>query len=169
MKTNGEISKAPTIRVAAPVIDAGMPVCSELMNALPDPAHADQAVIVNVPMLVDGVNFGDLVRLAAPDELGVRRITEVVMASGHVHVLAAIEDEDPRDLVNELERMFPPHSLRVEGAGGSMISISVHPDIDPLEVSGVIAAWLGAEDETDPYELPIAEPCESEVGAVSWR
>lgn len=169
MKTNGETSNAPTIRVAAPVIEADIPVCSEVLNALPDPANSDQAVIVNVPMLVDSINFGDLVRLAPPDELGVRRITEVVMASGHVHVLAAIEDEDPRDLVAELERMFPPHSLRVEAAGGSVISISVHPDIDPLEVSGVIAAWLGADEGADLYELPIAEPCESEVGTLSWR
>ena len=47
---------------------------SETIHALPDPADPDQAVIQNVPFFVDGLNFGDIVRLGPPDDIGVRPI-----------------------------------------------------------------------------------------------
>src|SRR5687768_7047835 len=114
MMNERDNSHAEAIRVAAPVIDADIPVCSEVMHALPDPSDPDQAVLVNVPVMVDGLNYGDIVRLAPEDDFGVRRIVEVVVASGHQHMLAAVEDGEAQDLVNELERMFPSWALRVE-------------------------------------------------------
>lgn len=155
------------IRVAAPVVDAEIPVCSEVMAALPDPADPDQAVLINVPVMVDGINFGDIVRLAPADDRGVRRITEVVVASGHVHMLAAAEDGEALDLVNELERMFPAWALRFVMASKTILSISVHPHLDPDEVGAVIAAWVGGDADEDDV-LAMTLPCESELGRVAW-
>jgi hypothetical protein len=166
MKTNEKTHQATTIRVAAPVIDADIPVCSEVLNALADPADPDQAVLINVPMLVDGLNYGDLVRLAPEDDFGVRRVTEVVIASGHAHLLAAVDQEDdPRDLVAELERRFPSYGLRVEAARGSIVAISVHPNLNPEEVIRVVGNWLGAEDGES---LPIGEPVKTAIGPLAW-
>ncbi len=156
-----------TIRVAAPVIEADIPVCSEVMHALPDPADPDQAVLINVPVLVDGVNFGDIVRLAPEDDFGVRRIVEVVEASGHVHMLAAVAEGEAGELVAELERMFPSWALRIEGASATILSISVHPHLDAEDVGAVVAAWL-ADEVDDEEELAMTEPCLSELGAVAW-
>jgi hypothetical protein len=76
-----------TLTVMAPV--PHWRICtSETMHALPDPAHPDQAVFQNVPFFVDGLNFGDVVRLGPPDELGVRPIEAVVTTNGHVRFLA---------------------------------------------------------------------------------
>ena len=158
---------AERLRVAAPVVDAGIPVCSEVLDALPDPAHPDQAVLVNVPVMADGLNYGDIVRLAPQDEFGVRRIVEVVVASGHEHMLAAVEDGEARDLVNELERMFPSWALRVEAASATMVSVSVHPHLDPDAVRSVVAGWL-AEDAEDGEGLAMTPPCPSELGNVAW-
>ena len=155
------------IRVAAPVIDADIPVCSEVMHALPDPSDPDQAVLINVPVMVDGLNYGDIVRLAPEDDFGVRRIVEVVVASGHQHMLAAVEDGEAADLVNELERMFPSWALRVEGASATILSISVHPHLDPDEVGAVIAGWL-AEDSDEDERPAMTFPCPSELGLVAW-
>ncbi|MDQ2675335.1 MAG: DUF4265 domain-containing protein [Actinomycetota bacterium] len=158
---------AERVRVAAPVIDAGIPVCSEVLEALPDPAHADQAVLVNVPVMVAGLNYGDIVRLAPEDEFGVRRIVEVVVASGHQRMLAAVEDGEARDLVNELERMFPSWALRVEAASATLLSVSVHPHLDPEAVRAVVAGWL-AEDAEEGEGLAMSLPCPSELGRVAW-
>lgn len=64
---------AETIRVAVAAVELDLPVCSEVMSAIPDPADPDQAVLVNVPVLVDEINFGDIVRLGDETEGGVRR------------------------------------------------------------------------------------------------
>jgi hypothetical protein len=156
------------IRVAAPVIDAGIPVCSEVMSALPDPSDPDQAVLVNVPVMVDGLNYGDIVRLAPEDDFGVRRIVEVVVASGHQHMLAAVEEGEAQDLVNELERMFPSWALRIEGASATILSISVHPHLNPDDVGSVIAGWLAEELEDVHEDLAMTYPRPSELGLVAW-
>ena len=90
--------------------------------------------------MVDGLNYGDIVRLAPEDDFGVRRIVEVVVASGHQHMLVAVEEGEAADLVNELERMFPSWALRVEGVSPTILSVSVHPHLDADEVGAVIAA-----------------------------
>jgi hypothetical protein len=167
MMNERDNSDAATIRVAAPVVEAEIPVCSEVMSALPDPADPDQAILVNVPVMVDGINFGDIVRLAPEDDFGVRRIIEVVVASGHVHMLAAVEDGEMLDLVNELERMFPTWALRFVVASDTILSVSVHPHLDSDDVGAVIAAWVG-EDADEDDVLAMTFPCESELGRVAW-
>ena len=167
MMNERDNSYAEPIRVAAPVIDADIPVCSEVLNALPDPSDPDQAVLVNVPVMVDGLNYGDIVRLAPEDDFGVRRIVEVVVASGHQHMLAAVQDGEAQDLVNELERMFPSWALRVEAASATILSVSVHPHLDPDAVGEVIADWL-AEDCEEDEGLAMTCPCPSELGRVAW-
>lgn len=159
---------AETIRVAAPVIDADLPVCSEVMYALPDPSDPDQAVLINVPVLVDGINFGDIVRLTPEDDFGVRRIVEVVVASGHVHMLAAVAEGEASDLVAELERMFPSWALRIEAASATIVSISVHPHLDADEVGEVVAGWVAMDSDDVDEELAMTFPCPSELGAVAW-
>ena len=98
-----------------------------------------------MPVMVDGLNYGDIVRLAPEDDFGVRRIVEVVLASGHRHMLVAVEDGEAADLVNELERMFPSWALRVEAASATVLTVSVHPHLDADDVGAVIAAWLAEE------------------------
>ena len=155
------------IRVAAPVIDADIPVCSEVLYALPDPSDPDQAVLINVPVMVDGLNYGDIVRISPEDDFGIRRIVEVVVASGHQHMLAAVEEGEAADLVNALERMFPSWALRIEGVSATILSVSVHPHLDPEEVGAVIAEWL-AEDSDEDERLAMTVPCPSELGVVAW-
>jgi Domain of unknown function (DUF4265) len=168
MNDQATYTDVDTIRVAAPVNELEIPICSEVMYALPDPADPDQAVLANVPFLVDELNYGDLVRLGEEDEHGVRPILEVVVASGHVHLLAATEPGEGFELVAELERNFPSYALVVTEANDHLLSIGVHPDIDPGDVSAVVQAWLGA-DATDPEEeLAIGPPCETELGPLAW-
>jgi hypothetical protein len=156
------------IRVAAPVDDPDVPVFSEVMAAAPDPADPDQAILRNVPFLVDGLNFGDIVRLGPEDEGGVRPIFEVVHASGHVHLLAATEEGEDVDLIAHLERTFPSYALRIEGARRRIVSISVHPDLPADAVREAVEAWLGI-DATDADEgLPVGRACASELGPVFW-
>jgi len=158
--------EAETIRVAAAVTELDLPICSEVMAATPDPADPDQAVVVNVPVLVDEINFGDIVRLGAQDECGVRPILEVVVASGHVHMLAAAEDGGVPDLIAELERMFPAYALRFAAANDTVISVSVHPDVDAYDVAAVIEAWLGAGVDDPEEELAIGPVAVSQVGVL---
>ena len=159
---------AEPVRVAAPVVELDIPVCKEVMFALPDPAHPDQAVLVSVPFLVDELNFGDIVRLGAEDEVGVRPILEVVVPSGHVHLVAATEPGEGFELVAELDRTFPSYALRITEANDHLISVSVHPDLDPDAVSAVIVAWLGAGADEPEGELAIGPACETEVGPLDW-
>ena len=167
MKNEQNNTGAERIRVAAPVIDAGIPVCSEVLEALPDPSDPDQAIVVNVPVMVDGLNYGDLVRLAPENEFGFRRIVEVVVASGHQHMLACVQEGEAADLVNELERMFPSWALRVERASGTILSVSVHPHLDPDEVGVVVAGWLAEDSDVD-EGLAMTLPQASELGQVVW-
>lgn len=159
---------AETIRVAAPVLEAEIPVCSEVMNALPDPADPDQAVLINVPVLVDGINFGDIVGLAPEDDLGVRRIVEVVEASGHAHMLASPAEGEALDLIAELERTFPSWAMRFSVASDTLLSVSVHPHLDADDVGAAIAGWLSEDLEDLDEDLAMTFPCPSELGAVAW-
>ena len=159
------------IRVNAPVDDPDIPVWTEVLYAAPDPADPDQAVLVNVPFLVDGLNFGDLVRLGPEDECGVRPIIEVVMASGCVHVLVAADEGVASGLVAELDELFPAYALRIEGARGELLSLSIHPDLEPDEVLGVAAEYLEAAGDFDPdleEEPAIGPVCESDLGMLPW-
>jgi Domain of unknown function (DUF4265) len=167
MKTEARHTQA-AIRVAAPVDDPDIPIFREVMDALPDVAHPDQAVVLNVPFLVDGLNYGDLVRLGPEDEIGVRPIVEVLVASGHVHLLAATEDDEAHELIAHLERNFPAYALRIEGAHGHLVSVSVHPDLDPDEVRASIESWLGSVLRDQEEGLAVGPPCESEVGPLWW-
>jgi hypothetical protein len=167
MRNEQTDTDAETLRVAAPVIEHDIPVCSEVLLALPDPADPDQAILGSVPFLVDGLNFGDIVRLGDEDEHGVRPVLEVVVASGHVHLLAAAEDGEGYELVAELQRMFPDYGLRITQANDHLLSVSVHPDFDPGEVAGVISAWLGAEPDSEEI-MAMGAPCETELGLVDW-
>ena len=156
------------IRVAAPVIDADIPVCSEVMNALPDPSDPDQAVLINVPVMVDGLNYGDIVRVAPEDDFGVRRIIEVVVASGHQHMLARVEEGEAQDLVSELERMFPYWALRFTLASDTLLCVSVHPHLDADDVGATIAGWLAEDLEDAEEDVAMTFPCPSELGRVAW-
>lgn len=156
------------IRVSAPVDDPDAPVWREVLLALPDPADADQAIVQNVPFLNEELNFGDLVRLGPADECGIRPILEVVIASGHVHVLAATEAGEAGELAAELERMFGSYALRVEASGRHLVAVSAHPDLDPAEVHAVIEAWL-AKDAADEEEgLALSRPAATRIGPVRW-
>jgi hypothetical protein len=162
---------AEMIRVNAPVEDPDVPIWTEVMHAAPDPASPDQAVIVNVPFMVDGLNFGDLVRVGPEDECGVRPIIEVVVPSGCVHVLVAGPPEGARDLIGELEELFPTWALRIENGNDTLLSMSIHPDLDPDDVIGVVEDLLEEAGEFDPEleEGPAIGPlCESVPGPVAW-
>lgn len=167
MKMIEEID-AEDICVKAPVDDPDIPVWSEVMAAAPDPADPDQAVLLNVPFLVDGLNFGDIVRLGAPDELDVRPIVEVVVASGHVRLMAATVPGEAGELIAELERMFPGYALQIEGAESRLLAISVHPDVDPVEVAVVIERWLALDAEDDEESVAISPLIDTEIGPVHW-
>jgi hypothetical protein len=159
------------IRVNAPVEDPDVPIWTEVLYATPDPADPDQAVLVNVPFPVDGLNFGDLVRLGPEDDCGVRPILEVVMASGCTHVLVAAEPDCASELIGKLEELFPTWGLRIENGNGTVLSMSIHPDIDPDEVVGVVADLLeeGGEFDPDLEEGPAIGPvCESDPGMLPW-
>jgi hypothetical protein len=156
-----------SIRVNAPVDDPELPILTEVMWAAPDPADPDQAVLLNVPVIVDGLNFGDIVRLGPVDECGVRPIVEVVLASGHVRLGALTEPGEAADLIAELERMFPAYALRIEGHSERLLSISIHPDLDPDEVSAVVEAWLEADADED-EGLAVGPIIETELGPIRW-
>jgi hypothetical protein len=160
-----------TIRVNAPVDDPDVPIWTEVMHAAPDPAHPDQAVLVNVPFLVDGLNFGDLVRLGPEDECGVRPVREVVVASGCVHFLVAAETDGAPEMIAELEELFPVWALRIENGNGTVLSISIHPDLNRDEVVGAVTELLEEAEAFDPdlEEGPAIGPiCESAPGEVAW-
>jgi hypothetical protein len=155
-----------TIRVSAPVADPDVPVWNEVMWAAPDPADPDQAVLLSVPFLVDDLNFGDLVRLGAVDDCGVRPILEVVIPSGHVRVMAATDPDGAVGLASELERTFPDHALRIEGSNG-VLSVSIHPDLDPDEVIDVIVPWIAVDAEDDEEGLAISPILETRPGPIA--
>lgn len=168
MNDEATYTDAETIRVAAPVHELDIPICSEVMYALPDPADPDQAVLANVPFLVDGLNYGDIVRLGEEDDCGVRPIVEVVVASGHVHLLAATEPGEGFELAAELHRNFAAYALRITEANDHLLSVSVHPDADPDQVAAVIEAWLGKDADDPEEELAVGPACETELGPLAW-
>jgi hypothetical protein len=83
-------------------------------------------------------------------------------------VLAATEDDDALELVDHLERTFPSYALRIEGAHGHLLSVSVHPDLDPDDVQAAIVDWLGSALRPDHEDLAVSPPCESVVGPLRW-
>jgi hypothetical protein len=160
-----------TIRVNAPVGEPELGILTEVMSAVPDPADPDQAVLLNAPFLVDGLNFGDLVRLGREDECGVRPIVEVVTASGHAHLMAATEAGDAQLLAAELERTYPGYAIRIEGAYARMLSVSIHPDLDPDEVANTIAEWLAVDPDVQGESddrCALSPIFETRVGPVQW-
>ena len=169
MRNEQTHTDAEALRVVAPVFELDIPVCSELLTALPDPADPDQAVLVSVPFLVDGLNFGDIVRLGDADDAGARPILEAVVASGHRHLVAATEPGGAQDLAAELERMFPAYALRIARANDRLVSVSIHPDVEPDAVARVIAGWLGQEAIDDHDLLSMGAPCATELGLVDWQ
>ena len=169
MRNEQTFTDVDTVRVVAPVIEHDIPVCSEVLDALPDPADPDQAVLASVPFLVDGLNFGDIVRLGDENEHGVRPILEVVVASGHVHVVAATEPGEGFELVAQLNRMFPAYGLRIAQANEHLLSVSVHPDLDPQRVFGVIGDWLGTDAAEPGEQLAMTAPCPTELGLLDWQ
>ena len=75
------------MKVRAPIADPGRgSLRAETLHALQDPADEDQAVIANVPVFIDTLNHGDLVRIG-PEENGTRPVLSVVIVSGHRHFL----------------------------------------------------------------------------------
>ena len=165
MNDEATSTDAEAIRVAAQIHEPGLPV-SEVMYALADAADPDQAILVNVPVLVDELNFGDIVHVGEADDFGIRPILEVVVASGHVHLLVAAEGGKAHLLAAELERTFPRYALRIAIASETMISVSVHPDLDPEHVAAVIEPWLG--DGADPDDLlAMSTPCVTEIGPLA--
>jgi Domain of unknown function (DUF4265) len=140
---------------------------SETMHALPDPAHPDQAVLQNVPFFVDGLHFGDVVRLGPPDELGIRPIEAVVTTSGHVRFLALTGPLAIPELADHLEDTFPEYALRTEGDGEYFLAVSVHPDLDPDDVAFEMILWFeehGVLPGAD--SIGISEATESEIGPL---
>ena len=91
-----------------------------------------------------------------------------MVASGHQHMLAAVEEGEAADLVNELERMFPSWALRVERASETILTVSVHPHLDPDDVGAIIAAWLAEDLDDEEESLAMTFPCPSELGLVAW-
>jgi Domain of unknown function (DUF4265) len=143
-------------------------VCSsESMHALPDPSDPDQAVIQNVPFFVDGLNFGDLVGLGPPDEMGIRPIEAVVTPSGHVRFLALTAPLPAADLFDHLHGMFPEYAVRIEGDGEGLLAISVHPDLDPDDVAFEVTLWF-EEHGVLPGDdsIGISEMLGSEIGPL---
>ena len=139
---------------------------SETMHALPDPADPDQAVIQNVPFFVDGLNFGDVVRLGPPDEIGIRPIEAVVIPSGCVRFLVVIGPLAAEHLVDHLYEIFPVPMVRVE-TGQGLLAVCVHPDLAPDEVVFEIFDWFEAQGVPPGDEcVGISELLESEIGPL---
>ncbi|HEY7266874.1 MAG TPA: DUF4265 domain-containing protein [Solirubrobacterales bacterium] len=157
----------PTLTVSA--IVRHVPFCSgETMQALPDPADPNQAVIQNVPFFVDSLNFGDLVRLGPADEMGIRPVEEIVTPSGCVHFTVLTGELPQADLVAYLSDLFHPYAVRIE-SGESLLAVSVHPDLEPEEVVYCVFDWF--EDlEPPPAEdaFGVSPLFESEVGPLGY-
>ncbi len=160
-----------TIRVSAR-LPRCLELASETMIALPDPADPRQAVILNVPFFVDGLNFGDMVRIGEPDDLGIHPVEAVVTPSGHVRFLLLLEDLPVEDLLDHLELHFPPHLLRAENGGEGLVAVSAHPDLNTDELVDVFLDWVADHAPEDPELLDeaafsITEPIPSRVGPIS--
>lgn len=149
------------IHVRAPISGPEGGIRFESLHALPDPDDLDQAVVRNVPCLVDWLNYGDIVRIGVDDD-GARPILEVVVASGNVHVVLATDDA--RGLCDRLDDRFPQYVLRCEGGMG-FLSVSIHPDLDVDEVLDEIGEWLDNQLADPAAHSPVFE---TKLGEVSW-
>jgi hypothetical protein len=144
-------------------------ICSsETMHALHDPAHPDQAVIQNISFFVDGLNFGDVVRLGPPDEIGIRPIEAVVIRSGCVRFLVLTGPLPEPDLIERLSDLFPPPVVRAE-CGNGLIAVSVHPDLEPEEAVYEVFDWfvvrgIPAGDDS----VGVSNLFESEIGPLGY-
>jgi hypothetical protein len=155
-----------TFTVRGFVRDAAL-CSSETMHALPDPADPDQAVIQNVPFFVDGLNFGDLVRLGPPDQNGIRPIEAVVERSGHVRFLVLIGPLSGGELIDHLHDLFPEYALSIEGHDDLLLSVSVHPDLEPDAVAFEVVLWFDDQGiPPDDESVGITDRYESEVGPL---
>lgn len=148
-----------------------LPFARETMHALPDPAHPRQAVLQNVPFFVDGLNFGDIIRIGPRDHIGVHPIEEVVEASGHVRFLVFLEDQPVADLFERMEELFPQHALRMENGGDGLVAASMHPDLDPEEFFEAFVDWMSEhvpadEDLWDHTAFCISEPIHTTIGPL---
>jgi hypothetical protein len=141
---------------------------SETMHALLDPADPNQAVIQNVPFFVDGLNFGDVVRLGQPDEAGIRPIEAIVAASGCVHFTVLMGELPETDLMRHLAGLFHPYAVRTE-PGDGLLAVSVHPDLDPVNVVHAVFDWF--EELVPPPAddlFGVSRIFETEVGPVGY-
>ena len=142
---------------------------SETMHALPDPADPDQAIIQNVPFFVDGLNFGDVVRLGRPDDIGIRPIEAVVIPSGCVRFLVVIGPLSGEHLVEHLYELFPLPMVRIE-SGDGLLAVCVHPDLDPHEVVFEVFDWFELQGVPPGDEIVgVSELFESEIGPLGYR
>jgi hypothetical protein len=139
------------------------------MHGLPDPASEDQAILVNAPFWIDGLNFGDVVRVGPPDGTGVRPIVEVLVASGHVRVMAVTGRHGIDGVFDALRSAFPHYALKIEGDGTRVLSVSVHPDLDPDDVLDAIAEWLDDHGALDDEDVAFSPPIRTELGPIQWR
>jgi hypothetical protein len=144
-------------------------ICStETMHALPDGADPNQAVMQNVPFFVDGLNFGDVVRLGPPDEVGIRPIEAVVIPSGCVRFLALTGPLRQSDLVEHLYGLFQPPLIRIE-TGEGLISVSVHPDLEPEAPVYEVFDWFEARGIPPGDEsVGVSNVFESEIGPLGY-
>jgi Domain of unknown function (DUF4265) len=141
---------------------------SETMYALPDPADPDQAVIQNVPFFVDGLNFGDVVRLGPRDDIGIRPIESVVIPSGCVRFLVVTGPLSESDLADHLTGLFPSHMVRVE-TGDGLLAVSVHPDLEPQEAVFEVFDWFEAKGVPPGDDsVGVSHLLESEVGPLGY-
>ena len=169
MNDQATYTDADRVRVAAPVIELDLPVCREVMTALADPADPDQAVLVNVPFLVDGLNFGDLVRLGEPDE--------------------ARDPADPRGRRRQRPRPSRRRDRARRGARPRRPARADVPVLRPADHRGERQPALdqrpsrprsggrlrrrsrpgSAAEADDPEEgLAVGEPCATELGPMAW-
>ena len=144
-------------------------ICSsETMAALPDPADRNQAIVQNVPFFVDAVNFGDIVRLGAPDEIGIRPIEAVVVPSGCVHFVVLVGALSEAALTERLVGLFPFPEIRIE-SGHGLLAISVHPDLAPEEVVSQVFDWFEhQEPPPGDDDFGVTNLFESEVGPLGY-
>jgi hypothetical protein len=157
------------IKVWAPITDEplGGPQ-GELIHAALDPADSNQAVLHDAPFFVDWLNYGDLVRVG-PEEDGARPILEVVEASGHRHIVGLLGRHSAQSLSDRLDAQFlGQFALRMEGASGGLISVSVHPDTDPEDVLHAMADWLDEQGAQDDDDVALSPVFQTRLGPVTW-
>ena len=65
--------------------------------------------------------------------------------------------------------MFPAYGLRIAQANEHLLSVSVHPDLDPQRVFGVIGDWLGMDAAGPGEQLAMTAPCPTELGLLDWQ